>query len=365
MEKEVHYLTYDPEKLWEDMITAYVDAGGDILYPGDEKEMLLRGVQAIVVQTFAQVDAALRMDTLRYASGVFLDIYGEKRNCTRIPAHAATCSIEIKFRASGTARTIAAGTALTADGERIYLLREPVEQTGYEQTINGEIICRDTGSVGNGLLTGTQMQFMVPNPAVISVFTKRDASGGQDDEDDETYRERIRKFGLANTTTGPQTQYESAAKSVSSEILDARALNLGAGVVGIYLLIVSEVGVEALIERVRDALNAKNIRPLTDNVQVYQSKAVSYALTAQYAHEAGSDITADIASAVKSYQRWQDETIGRAFNPDKLMAMLYQAGAIRVKWGHDSQFNDGAVQYTPIQPDEHCQGTIKLEVISA
>lgn len=265
MDKEIHYLTYDPEKIWKEMMIAYVEAGGDILYPGDEKEMLLRGVQAIVTQVFAGVDASLRMDTLRYAVGEYLDVYGEKRNFIRIPAKAATCTVKIKFRASGTAKTIAAGSALTADGEKIYLLTEEVKQTGYEETVSAEIICRETGGVGNGLLKGTQLQFLVPNPAVISVYALQDASGGQEEEDDETYRERIRTFGIINTTAGPQTQYESAAMNVSSEILDARALNLGAGVVGVYLITKNDVGTDAIIQNVSNALNAQEVRPLTDS----------------------------------------------------------------------------------------------------
>ena len=364
MDNEIHYLAYDPEELWKEMIVAYVEAGGDILYPGDEKEMLLRGVQAIVTQVFAGVDAALRMDTLRYAVGEYLDIYGEKRNCIRIPAEAATCTVEIKFRASGTAKTLAAGTALTADGEHLYLLTEAVDQTGYEQTINAEVICRETGGLGNGLLAETQMQFIVPNPAVLSVYAIRDASGGQDEEDDDTYRERIRTFGLINTTTGPQVQYESAAMNVTSEILDARALNLGDGVVGVYLLLASDTGAAAILDSVNAALNAQNVRPLTDRVQVHRATKMPYALKVQYAQEAGSNITTAIAEAVDEYQKWQDETIGRAFNPDKLMAMLYQAGAIRVVWGDGSHFNDGAVEYTPIAENAHCLGTITLAVMS-
>ena len=39
---ELHYLTYDPDEIWAEMQRAYVENGGDILYPGDEKEMLLR-----------------------------------------------------------------------------------------------------------------------------------------------------------------------------------------------------------------------------------------------------------------------------------------------------------------------------------
>lgn len=364
MDGEIHYLAYDSEEIWKEMNVAYIEAGGDILYPGDEKEMLLRGVQSIVTQVFAGVDAALRMDTLRYAVGEYLDIYGEKRNCIRIPSETATCTVEIKFKASGTAKTLSAGTALTADGERLYLLADDVEQTGYEQTISAEVVCRDTGGIGNGLLAGTQMQFMVPNPAVISVYAMRDASGGQDEEDDDTYRERIRTFGLINTTTGPQAQYESAAMDVTSEILDARALNNGAGKVGVYLLLASDTGAAAILESVKTALNAQSVRPLTDTVEVYRATKISYALNVKYAQEAGSNIASAIAEAVQEYQKWQDKTIGRAFNPDKLMAMCYQAGAIRVAWGDGSHFNSESVTYTEIAENAHCQGTITMAVMT-
>ncbi len=361
---EIHYLTYDPDEIWNEMITAYVEAGGDVLYPGDEKEMLLRGVQAMITQVFAGVDAALRMDTLRYAVGEYLDIYGEKRNCIRIPAQAAQSKVKITFKATGTARTIAAGTALTADGEKMYLLEEDVQQTGYEQEIIAAIICQQTGGAGNGLLTGTQMQFMVPNPAVVSVFVTESASGGQDEEDDDTYRERIREFGLINTTTGPENQYESAAMNVTSEIVDAKALNLGAGKVGVYLILASDTGSDAILASVASALNAQDVRPLTDTVTVQKAKEKNYTLKVQYAQATGSNIAAALASAMKEYQTWQDNTIGRAFNPDKLMAMLYQAGATRVVWGDGSAFDGGDVTYTAVAADTRCKGNITLAVMT-
>lgn len=360
---EVHYLTYDPEEIWDAMIAAYVDAGGDVLYAGDEKEMLLRGVQAMFVQVFAGVDAALRMDTLRYAVGDYLDIYGEKRNCTRIQAAQATATVKITFKATGVTKTIAAGTALTADGEMMYLLSEDVEQTGYAQEITAEIACQETGGAGNGLTSGTQMQFMVPNPAVESVYVTVAATGGQDAEDDESYRERIRTYGLINTTTGPSSQYESAAMNVTSEILDAHAVNLGAGVVGLYLILASDTGAAAILQSVSDALNAQTVRPLTDTVKVYQATEKSYTLKAKYARETGSNIETALSAAVQEYQEWQDNTVGRAFNPDKLMAMLYQAGALRVTWDAGSNFAGGDVKYTTIEESERCKGTITLAVM--
>ena len=44
---ELHYVDYDAEKTWDEMMRVYLKEGGDILYPGDEKEILLRSVLAI------------------------------------------------------------------------------------------------------------------------------------------------------------------------------------------------------------------------------------------------------------------------------------------------------------------------------
>ena len=121
---ELHYVTYDPEEIWTEMQKAYVAAGGDILYSGDEKEMLLRSVQAIVTQAFAGVDNALRMATLRYAVGSYLDLIGELRGCYRIEAAPATMTVAITTATTGSATTLSAGAAMTADGEIFFLLAQ-------------------------------------------------------------------------------------------------------------------------------------------------------------------------------------------------------------------------------------------------
>ena len=361
---EVHYLAYDPDAIWREMLIAYAEAGGDVLYPGDEREMLLRGVQSIVTQVFAAVDVALRMDTLRYATGDYLDLYGEKRGCVRLPALAARAKVKITFRAGGVAGEIAAGMALTADGEQIYLTEAAITQTGAAQEVTVSIICRQPGSAGNSLTAGTQMQLLVSNPSITSVYVTEAASGGQNREDDDTYRERIRRYGLRTVTTGPSTQYESAAMSVSSEILDARALNVAAGKVCVYLILADGTTAAPILSAVSAALNAKDVRPLTDSVTVAQAKEKSYTLKVQYAQETGSNVAAALADAVKEYQAWQDDTIGRAFNPDRLLAMLYQAGATRVVWGTGSVFDGGTVEWTEIDADTRCKGSITLAVMT-
>ena len=77
--------------------------------------------------------------------------------------------------------------SLTADGEQIYLTEAAIAQTGGAQEVTVSIICRQPGSAGNSLTAGTQMQLLVSNPSITSVYVTEAASGGQNREDDDTY----------------------------------------------------------------------------------------------------------------------------------------------------------------------------------
>ena len=250
---------------------------------------------------------------------------------------------------------------MTADGELFFLLTEDLEITGYAETVTVEVVADRTGSVGNGLVSGVQMQLQVTHPAINSIIVATDAVGGQEREDDETYRERIRQHGLTSVTTGPASQYETAAKAVSSVIVDAKAVNLGEGNVGIYLILSDDTGASALIQSVLDALNSEDVHPLTDNISVQLAQQIDYVLDVIYTSDNSSATRSAIAEAVSDYTAWQDEVIGRPFNPDRLMTSIYQAGASRVTWGPNSTFNGSStIEYTEINPTQHCKGTITL-----
>jgi len=362
---ELHYVDYDEEKTWDEMLRTYIQAGGDILYPGDEKEILLRSVLAIATAIMAKVDSALRMDTLTYATGDYLKEYGQKRNCVYIDAIAATAPVEITFRASGIAQTLEAGTELTADGTMIYVLSEDIEVTGTAQTIETTVTCQTPGTIGNGLNEGAQLQFIESVDGFVSAIVTETASGGVDAEDEEVYRERIRNFGLASVTTGPEQLYESQTMAVSTQIIDARAINDGGGNVGIYLILADGADQTSIFNSVEQALSAVTTRPLTDHVVVHAAGEATYTLNVKVWYSQYAGIGDDVTGAIAEYQAWQDHRIGRAFNPDKLTAMLYQAGCERVQFLEGSGMSGAeSAEYTEIDPNEHCKGTITLTVVN-
>lgn len=361
---ELHYLAYDPDEIMAEMMQAYVDAGGSVIRAGDEKEMLLRAVQNTFVLAFAGIDNALRMATLRYAMGEYLDIKGEDRDCYRIEATPAHAVITITTGATGEAVTIPAGSIVTQDGMILYTTDEDILLPGTAGTLTANITAEQPGAKGNSLLANAQMQFILPFNGVTDVICSTAASGGQDREDDETYRNRIREYGLTIITTGPAEQYERVAMAVSSQIIDAKALNGGDGVVDVYLLPASNDGTAALIAAVEAALSPDDTRPLTDYVNVSLATKKEYDLKINYSVYTGQNVSAAISAAVNEYKDWQNKTIGRAFNPDKLKALLYQAGCNYVEIDATSSFDGGTAEYTEIEPNEYCDGTITLAVIS-
>lgn len=366
---ELHYLTYDPDEIWKEMAIAYVDAGGDILYPGDEKEMLLRSVQADIVQVFAAVDNALRMQTLRYAVGEYLDVLGEQRGCVRLPTDSAVAQIEMSIDTTGATgtTTIGTGSRFLAENSLYYAIGKDTSGEDWYveippntiRTLTAEIVCEVAGTEGNNLSTGETMT-AVDNPYITDTVVTQSASGGAV-EDDETFRARIRVHGLANVTTGPAEQYRAAALDVDSRILDAIAVSDSAGVVDVYLLFDSEVTSEEkteIISAVTSSLSADDVRPLTDYIEVSESTAKTYTLKINY--QASSDISNGVAAAVAEYLEWQNEVIGQAFNPDRLLAAIYQAGATRAVIDSSSSFDSGTAEYTEIEATEHCSGTVTV-----
>ena len=182
-----------------------------------------------------------------------------------------------------------------------------------------------------------------------------------DAEEQEVYRERIREYGLASVTTGPAQQYESAATAVSTQILDAKAARDGDGEVGIYLILAPEAETASILASVQQALSDQTTRPLTDHVTVDVAGALPYSLEVKVWYSLYEGI--DVDSVASAYKAWQDNRIGRAFNPDKLVAMLYQAGCERVQITGGSGVGED-IEYTEIPYNKHCSGTITITVVN-
>ena len=369
---ELHYVTYDPDAIWREMIAAYTAAGGEPLYGGDEKEILLRGVLAAIVQVFAGVDNALRMQTLRYAVGDYLDLLGEKYGVQRIQNEKARAVARVNaYRTPYAFDVIPAGTVMTADGVTFY---ETVSEIRWEDAAREtEIVATEAGTRGNTLRNGDALFLTNPIDGVASFVAITDATGGTNKESDNQYRKKLyRSFG-SFVTTGTAAQYESVALNCSQQIIDVVACEGdiprygdGDSTVEVYLLLpeLSIPEVESIIQDVTAAITDANRKPLSDIVSVMTADKLSYLISINYV--AGTATPESVRDAVNQYYEWQNTKIGRAFNPDRLVSLLYNAGCERVTIDEENSHFDGGVsiEYTEIEYHEACYGSVWTEAVS-
>lgn len=101
-------------------------------------------------------------------------------------------------------------------------------------------------------------------------------------ESDDRFRFRVQLAPEAMSTAGPEGAYIYHALSASPDVLDVNVASPEPGEVQVTILSTEDGGVadEALLALVTAALNAKDVRPLTDQVSVQAAEAVDYAITA-------------------------------------------------------------------------------------
>lgn len=356
---ELHYIAYDPDAIWAGMMEAYVEQGGDILYGGDEKEVLLRAVQEMMVNAFALVDNALRMQTVRYAQGDYLKLLGAERGAEYIDAVAAAGTMRIDFREGLTETEIEAGASFTPDGIRFYTTDSAVYYDGTAASVEVGITCAEGGVSGNGLETGTDMTPEKATACIEHAEIVTATAGGADAEDMEAYRERVREAVYAVLTTGPKEQYRARALAASAEIYDAVIEEGEPGEVWVYLAISDDVDAADVIAQTEEALSADDVRPLTDNVYVRAADEIPYNIDVEVKIPGGVSAE-DLENAAAEYRQWQENTIARAFDPYQLIAYLYKAGAERVTILSTSRVNGQALNYLELGSHERAKGTVNI-----
>ena len=179
---------------------------------------------------------------------------------------------------------------------------------------------------------------MDPIPYVASVTNTTATEGGAEIESDDDLAERVFLAPGAYSTAGPEDGYLYHAKAYSAAIGDVVATSdQAAGTVDIvFIMADGSTPGEEMIEGLEGYLQGKTIRPMTDLVRVAAPQEVQYTINLTYYINQSDanrelEIKAAVEAAVQEYITWQESTIGRDLNPDKLVALVIGAGAKRLE----------------------------------
>jgi phage-related baseplate assembly protein len=153
-------------------------------------------------------------------------------------------------------------------------------------------------------------------------------------ESDEDFRARIQLSFEGYTTAGSEGSYIFHALSADGDVKDASAVSPSPGVVNVYVLSRTGTGAAtgALIAKVNAALNAEDIRPMTDQVTVAAASIVPFGIAAVLTMYPGPDSDVVRQAAVKALDSYiaSVSRIGYDVTRAGIIAALMQPGVQNV-----------------------------------
>ena len=335
-----------PEKCEELLKTVYEDEYQKLtgeaadLQEGETISMLIKATATLLGQGFQFVEREGKKDLLKYATGDALDNLGVIRSIERKPARAATCRLKFTLvEAQSSAVSISVGTRVRAASKNIFFsTSEYAEIPAGQLSVTVSATCTEVGVDGNGIEAGriNRLVDTTSNAYIESVENIDASSGGADIESDDDFTRRIYNAPGGYSVAGPEKAYIYHTLAARSDIGDVLVTTPSACNIKIYVLLQDgSIPSETILNEIKEYLNAEEIRPLTDNVEVVAPLETDYSIDVDYYIDQDDSalavsIQTAVNKAVDEYKVWQRK-LGRDINPSELIYRMVQAGAKRVQ----------------------------------
>lgn len=333
---DIEFVSADEQEILTYIINLYTTITGRSLAQGDPVRLFLNVITAVVIMLCNKINYTGKQNLLRYAEGDNLDHLGILVGVERIASKAAVTTTKITLsEARAVSTLIPAGTRTTAGDNVFFAIDENVTILAGETEASVSATCTIAGTIGNGYLVGQINKIVDPVPYVTAMSNTTISEGGADVEDDESLREAIRVAPENYSVAGPSGEYINIAKRASVLIKDVDVITPNPGEVLITpLLVDGGIPGQEMLNIVKNACDARTVRPLTDHVFVKAPQVVNFDVKVTYyikrADEARSvAIQNSVTAAVAGYVLWQKSKLGRDINPDELLSLLKKAGIKR------------------------------------
>lgn len=346
---DIEFLETDTETIISSMIALYEEmqraAGRDNykVRPGSPERVFISWMAAIIVQQRTLINETAKMNVPRYAAKSeneeYLDSLAEIfKDTQRLPASPASATFRFYISEPQQQSTIIpAGTRISFDGVIIFATSEVLEIRAGETSGEVEAVCTQPGTVGNGLVAGQVKEVVDLFDHYQKAENITTTSGGAEKEDNESYYERMRDSMESFSTAGPINGYIYWTKTVSPAVLDVAVTSPEACYVDVRVILRDgQEATEAVLKEIEEALNASDIRPLTDIVTVSAPETVNFSVDATFwiaqpNRESAAAIEREVRAAVDNFIIWQTSKMGRDINPSYLTKLMMDAGAKRVE----------------------------------
>lgn len=346
---DIEFLETDTETVISNMIALYEEIQKMMgrnnykVHPASPERIFISWMAAIIVSQRVSINETAKLNLPRYAARSknekYLDSLAEIfRDTQRLPASPASATFRFYLSEPQKQSTIIpAGTRISFDGVIIFATSEVLEIKAGETSGEVEAVCTQPGTIGNGLVAGQVKEVVDLFDHYWKAENITTTSGGAEKEDNASYYERMRNSMESFSTAGPINGYVYWTKTASPAVLDVVVTSPEAYYVDVRVILRDgQEATEAVLKEIEGALNASDIRPLTDIVTVSAPETVNFSVDATFwiaqpNGESAATIEREVRAAVDDYIIWQTSKMGRDINPSYLTKMMMDAGAKRVE----------------------------------
>ena len=135
----------------------------------------------------------------------------------------------------------------------------------------------------------------------VQVKQLNDFVNGSNPESDEDFKERIRVSFANKSTAGSALTYKAFALSADERIEEVKVLSPSAGVVDVVYY--SSEADDIMQERIENTLNADEVRPLTDLVNVKKTNEVLFDVEAELSVKSNTDAVSVYNTAIDNLKQ--------------------------------------------------------------
>lgn len=335
--KEIEFVEFDVNQMEAESVAMLEEELGKNLYPGSPERILMLSLLSIIIQQRALINDTGKQNLLAYSRDDNLEHIGALVGEERSEYTFAYTTLKIKLStALNFVHVIPKGTRGTADGEIYFEIGSNIEIPIGQTEVEVLAFCTEPGLRGNGFLPGQINTIVTPFPFFQSVKNITESYGGLDNESDDQLRQKIHEAPESFSVAGPDGAYLYWARKASPLVVDAEVYSPTPGVVNLVpLLKDGDIPTDEIIDKIFEVCNSREVRPLTDKLEVLKPTIVNYDLNIEYwiSEENKpfiSQINQGIEKAVEEYELWQKSKLGRDINPSKIIEMLMRAGAKRI-----------------------------------
>ena len=319
---EPNFIERDPDVVTKEWIAAYEEKSGKVLQPAQ--------IERLMIDVGAYRETVLRMkiqetekqNLLSYAPLEILEHVGEPLGVSKLLAN---CSLTTLNALDFDFKIDAGCEVETKDGLFIFQTTEAVTLKAGETSITAEAICETPGSASNNYTLGSINNLITPLSYISTVENITVTSGGADDEDAASLRERIRQAPEKFSNAGSRGAYRYHTLSAHQSITDVAINSPSPGVVNIYPLTKDGNPTEEILKIVQTYLSDDKVRPLTDKVQVISPEKKDFSIKATiflYKDADEISVMTTIDAKLNEYKISLSEKLGKNVIKTQIIAIL-------------------------------------------